>query len=215
VSAGEATRVATGHTRDDQAETVMLRLLRGAGAGGLAGILPVRDQVIARPLLRLDRTQLRSWLQEQGQPWREDATNLDLHYSRNRMRAQALPRLQAEFNPALVARLCALAEVQRGEEAFWVDYLDPLLRACGQPLAPGLRLPAEVLRALPLAVRRRLLRAAVAQVQGHLRQVGFDMIEELLDWLDLPGTRPRVRRLGGLECRVSRAGIEIRWRAEV
>jgi tRNA(Ile)-lysidine synthase len=121
-------KIATGHTRDDQAETVLMRILRGTGTRGLGGIYPTLElqdefdeplgQVI-RPLLPVRRRELERYLNELGQPWREDSSNRDPKFTRNRVRQVLLPLLEQEFNPAISEGLADLAEIARGEEDFW------------------------------------------------------------------------------------------------
>ncbi len=98
-----ANKIATGHTRDDQAETVLMRLLRGAGPFGLSGIRPVWGQII-RPLIEVGRGDLRHWLQERDIIYREDSSNRDLRYMRNRIRWRLLPQLKA-YNPRITEAL--------------------------------------------------------------------------------------------------------------
>jgi tRNA(Ile)-lysidine synthase len=126
-------KIATGHTLDDQAETVLMRLLRGTGTSGLAGIYPrlvvegseeekaLRDEPgeIIRPLLGIRRRELERYLNALGQSWREDATNRDLKYTRNRVRHTLLPLLEREFNPGITGSLSDLAEIARAEEDYW------------------------------------------------------------------------------------------------
>jgi len=121
-------KVATGHTLDDQAETVLMRLIRGAGLRGLGGIhprVPVEDDQeeicgeIIRPLLASRRRELQQYLNDIHQPWREDSTNADDRFSRNRVRKLVVPLLEGEFNPSVVENLAELAEIARGEEDYW------------------------------------------------------------------------------------------------
>ena len=125
---GEFNKLATAHSLDDQAETVLLRLLRGSGLRGLSAIRPrlfikdVAEQVcgeIIRPLLSTRREAAAAYLAELGQEWREDATNKQLRYTRNRVRHVLVPLLEKEFNPAATEKLAELAEIARGEEKFW------------------------------------------------------------------------------------------------
>ena len=109
VKAGRVTRVAVAHTADDQAETVLARLVRGTGPAGLASIYPVKGHVV-RPLLEIRRSELRSYLTTLGQSWREDASNLDLTRLRARLRHQVLPVLERELQPAIVEHLGRLAK---------------------------------------------------------------------------------------------------------
>ncbi len=111
-----ATRVAVAHTCDDQAETVLLRLVRGSGATGLSGIAPRRNHLV-RPLLDVTRAELRSFLTETGQPWREDATNADCAIPRNRIRHQVLPRLR-ELNAQADAAIARAADILRADATF-------------------------------------------------------------------------------------------------
>ena len=206
--------VATAHTADDQAETVLLRLLRGTGPAGLAGILPRRSlasgaaTLLVRPLLWARRDELRAWLLRHRQDWREDRTNQDLHPRRNRLRLQFLPALAAAFNPALVRGLCDLAEIVRAEEELWAAALARAFARLWQPQAAGGRFPRADFAALPLALRRRLVREAVRAIQGDLRQVDFLAIEEVAEWAASAARHPRLRRLGRVECRVSARALD-------
>jgi tRNA(Ile)-lysidine synthase len=121
-------KIATGHTLDDQAETVLMRVLRGTGAHGLGGIYPVvalEDESeeaageVIRPLLALRHRELEAYSKEIGQLWREDSSNQNLHHTRNRVRHVLLPLLEREFNPAVTTNLAELAEIARAEEDYW------------------------------------------------------------------------------------------------
>ena len=214
---GKATRVATAHTADDQAETVMFRLLRGAGTRGLAGILPSRDvraaqppsaeqlarsaetNRIIRPLLSTRRGDLRRHLREIGQPWREDASNLDLGFARNRLRAALLPLLERDYNPGLVGALTATAEIARAEEEYWNAELARLLPAV---LTSAGRLRTAELSRQPLAVQRRLIRLAGGPV-------GFHPVEQVLDLLRRGGRAERSLPLPN--CQVARLAAGELW----
>jgi tRNA(Ile)-lysidine synthase len=121
-------KIATGHTLDDQAETVLMRVIRGTGMRGLSGIRPrlevqdVDDEKtgeIIRPLLETRRHELETYLKDLGQCWREDATNRDPNFTRNRVRGALLPMLQRDFNPSIAETLSELAEISYGEEDYW------------------------------------------------------------------------------------------------
>jgi tRNA(Ile)-lysidine synthase len=116
IASGTVDRIATGHTRGDQAETVLYRILRGSGLAGLAGILPVTKEGLVRPLLELDRCEIEAWLRDRNITWREDATNQDRVYARNRLRHEVLPLLRETFNPRLDETLSNMAIVARDEE---------------------------------------------------------------------------------------------------
>jgi len=121
-------KVVTGHTLDDQAETVLMRIIRGAGLRGLGAIHPrllVEDDdgepcgEIVRPLLSIRHRELERYLKDIGQAWREDSTNTDERFTRNRVRKLIVPLLEKEFNPAVAENLAELAEIARGEEDYW------------------------------------------------------------------------------------------------
>jgi tRNA(Ile)-lysidine synthase len=189
--------VATGHTADDQAETVLFHLLRGSGPAGLAGmrptsLLPVaRDGLmepairLIRPLLWVRRAEVRQFLEEAGQEWIEDPSNAVPNRSRNRIRHELLPWLSREFNPVLVERLCTTAEIMRGEENAWRELAAAAIQTLScEPLeGGGLRFRLDPFRKMPLGMRRRVLRTLIETVQGDLRRVDFDHIQQLLQWI--------------------------------
>ncbi len=144
-----ATTIATAHTQDDQAETVMLRVLRGAGRRGLGGIRPRRGRII-RPLLDCDRIQVRAFLVDRGLAWRRDYGNFDLALERARVRHGFLPALAREMNPRLARTLADLADVMRDEDAL----LDRLAGAA----ARGRTLAAPILQSIEPPLARRAVR---------------------------------------------------------
>jgi tRNA(Ile)-lysidine synthase len=136
IATGKATHVLTAHTLDDQAETVLMKLLRGAWLEGLAAISPVLEVPggrILRPLLRTRREELRSYLAERKQPWREDSSNADEAFTRNRLRHTVLPMLRVE-NPSIDQTLANLAELAREDEARWAV---EMARILPQVVLPG------------------------------------------------------------------------------
>ena len=153
----DADRIAVAHTADDQAETVLLRLLRGAGTRGLRGILPVRGRVV-RPLLGCSRADLRADLAARGEAWREDATNADLALPRNRVRHELLPLLTAHYQPAVTRLLARTAEVADAEDALLEALAAEAATTVVKRLAVGVAICRSRLRALPLALARRVAR---------------------------------------------------------
>ena len=160
--------VATGHTQDDQAETVLLKFLRGAGTKGLAGVHPLLTSAeslrirFVRPLLATSRAEVEAYLAAVGQTWREDESNLDPHFHRNRIRHELLPLLAREYNPNILQLLSDTAEVARGEEKYWNAVVHSELKRWR--VAPR-RLQLQVLSPFsasfserPLALQRRLLK---------------------------------------------------------
>lgn len=174
-------RIATGHTRSDQAETVLFRFLRGTGIAGLTGILPVTREGLVRPLIDVSRDEARDYLQQHGIAWREDSTNGLPCFARNRIRADLVPRLVADWNPALEQNLAQLATLARDEQLYWDGEIERLFQATFSPLGAFWVHSLETSRPLGAAVMRRLFRRAIAQIRGHLRQVEFAHIERLLE----------------------------------
>ncbi len=173
--------VALGHTRDDQAETVLFRLLRGSGLAGLAGILPVTADGIVRPLLDVTRTEVLAYLGERGIGWREDATNRQLQFARNRVRHELLPQLSRDWNPQAPQVLAHLADLAYEEERWWAAQVAQ--RATNLLFATdgAVDLDAPGVAALPHAFARRLIRHALRLAKGNLAGVEFGHVERLLD----------------------------------
>jgi tRNA(Ile)-lysidine synthase len=180
--------IATGHTADDQAETVLMRLLRGAGCQGLSGIPKIRANRIIRPLLTMTRREIVAELAHAGIPHIEDGSNATRTYLRNRIRHQLLPQIQAD-HPNIQATLCRTAHLLEAEDDF--------LQKCAREQMPTTCLAQSEdviifdiakLNALHPAIRRRVLREGLAGMNrfpdpGHLRDVGFAQIEGLMELL--------------------------------
>ncbi|HXI42174.1 MAG TPA: tRNA lysidine(34) synthetase TilS [Bryobacteraceae bacterium] len=179
--AGPADRVALGHTRSDQAETVLFRFLRGSGTAGLAGIRPVTDDGFVRPLITIDRADVAQFLRDRKIAWREDSSNASLEFDRNRIRLELLPMLAREWNPAIAETLAHTADWALAEEAYWQT---EIARLAGQQLLvkpPAVFFRADELQALPEAAARRLARRAIEIVRGDLRGIGFAHIAAVLE----------------------------------
>lgn len=173
-------RIALGHTRSDQAETVLFRLLRGTGSAGLSAIRPIASDGFIRPLLGVTREEIRAQLCTIGQSWREDSSNRDLRFDRNRIRLDLLPALARDWNPAIEATLAQIAEWALGEEEYWDSAIGSL---AGDYLTtrpgPTVIVNAIALSELPVAVCRRLIRRAIVQIRGDLRGIGFTHVEQI------------------------------------
>jgi tRNA(Ile)-lysidine synthase len=194
----EVDAIATAHTLDDQAETVLMKILRGAWTEGLGGIAPEVTLEengrgcgrIVRPLLQVTRAEIVAYLEGQGQLWREDSTNQELTFTRNRVRYTLLPQLR-EFQPRIREHLSRMAAVARDEEAWWTRELARLMPGVvlpGEPVRGGGRanstrpgeagvgMELERIRAMHPALQRRVLRAAAGEVGAALT---FDQTEAL------------------------------------
>ncbi len=193
VARGLASRIAVAHTMDDQAETVLARLLRGTGPAGLAGIYPQNGAVV-RPLLGIRRSDLREYLRSIGQDWREDATNRDTTRQRAHVRENLLPALENEFSSATVENLARLAALSREDEAFWgalvQDRFQRLARldertgavsiSAGRLLAPmefSSAPPPHAMRSLT----ERLVRRLYKNVCGDLLQLTSTHVAQVIE----------------------------------
>jgi tRNA(Ile)-lysidine synthase len=202
--------VATAHTLDDQAETVLMKLLRGAWTEGLSGIAPVvtgEGGRIVRPLLAVSRAEVVTYLEVRGHSWREDSTNQELTFTRNRVRNTLLPQMK-EFQPRIAEQLAKLATIARDEEAWWSRELARVLpgmllpgkavrgggrAASTRPGEAGIAMELERLRAMHPALQRRVLRTAAEQLGAGLN---FDQTEALVA---LASSEQRAGKRGKIE----------------
>jgi tRNA(Ile)-lysidine synthase len=209
--------VATAHTLDDQAETVLLRLLRGTGTSGLAGIhrssdlselaaetsadpvvedeMPPQSPRLIRPLLSTTRQQVEEYLHPLDQPFRQDVSNLEPQFLRNRVRGQLLPSLERDYNPRLREALCETAEVAAAENAFLEELASTVLG-----VNPMQGLPIPDLQAQPLALQRRILRRIC---RPHALALDFAHLEALRDFA-LAGCAERLKLPKGFVAEVVR-----------
>ncbi|MBU2591350.1 MAG: tRNA lysidine(34) synthetase TilS [Nitrospinae bacterium] len=184
-----AGRIATGHSAEDQAETVLMRLLRGSGAGGLSGIPVVRGKII-RPLIDVRRHQIIELLRGQGIEYIDDSTNLDLSMTRNRLRHDLIPKLIQDYNPNIVETLNSTASLSRGEDDYLETIVSEEIKRVTQAEGAGfVEFNLASFTPLHIAIRRRLIRRGIEDVRGSLLGIGYSHIEEILtliDWSDSP-----------------------------
>jgi tRNA(Ile)-lysidine synthase len=196
--------LATGHTLDDQAETVLLRLLRGAGVTGLVGIAPDRRDGVVRPLLGCSRHDVLEFLSRRRFDFRRDRSNRSLVFTRNRIRRSLLPRLEREFNPAIREILARTAELLRDDE----DWLEAAARRAGRRAQRGEALDAENVRRLAPALQRRVIRQWLTARRGDLRRVTADHVEAVRKLACFGRDAERISLPGGT---VSRSRGDLRW----
>ncbi len=153
-----ARRIALGHTRDDQAESLLLRLMRGSGVRGLAGTYPVVDKVIIRPLIEFRHRELVAFLKARRVRYRIDETNRDTRLTRNRVRRRLIPLLEREYNPAVIEALAHAADILRDEEAFMEQAAASACDSIMQRDDRAVTLRVRPLRALPPRLRISLAR---------------------------------------------------------
>ena len=181
LDAGKIDRVATGHTRSDQAETVLFRLFRGSGLAGLSGMSFRAEGYLIRPLLGVSRDEIRQWALDERISWRDDSSNLDPRFRRNRIRHEFLPLAREAFHPRIEEVLAGTAALAQTEEDYWDKLIAPLFAKFAQNSHLGLICDLNFLQSQHLAVRRRLIRHALGAVKGDLRSIDSAHIEAILD----------------------------------
>jgi tRNA(Ile)-lysidine synthase len=199
---GRLDKIVTGHTADDQAETVLLRLLRGSGTRGLGGIYPaLGGGKILRPFLSLTRNDIERELEERKLAFRTDSTNRELRFQRNRIRHELLPLLKKNFNPEIARLLAELSDRARDDE----ESLEQLAheRALPWRVREGKeeKIPVRALVELPAAIQRRVLRQMVQAVKGDVRGITHRHLESLRQLAAGAQSGRKLLFPGGLEAR--------------
>lgn len=202
------TRIALGHNCDDNAELVLMNILRGSGLLGISGIPALRrqndpDPTIIRPLIASSRDDIIAFLKKFGLKYVLDSSNADTRFLRNRIRHKLLPLLQNAYNPAAVKNLNQLSHIARSEEPWIEEMVTPLFNDAVMAVNSGsITLSIKALSRAHVAARRRMIRRAILACRGNLRRIGFSHVQAILELmhgktpektLDLPD-RIRIRR---------------------
>ncbi|SRR5579885_311458 len=186
-------RVALAHTRSDQAETVLLRFLRGAYLTGLGAMKPVSSDGFIRPLLCVNRDEVELYVKSGSLSYRDDSSNLDMRFARNRVRHELLPLLTESWNPGLPNLLAQYAELAREDEQYWDSLVAKMIpRLDGDALIFQV---AELVSAEP-ALARRIIRKAIECIRGDLRQIDFRHVDAILHLLRGPDGHARIQAPG-------------------
>ncbi len=172
-----ANKIALGHTMNDQAETFLMRVLRGSGLKGLSSIFPVKDETFVRPLIEIKREEIEDYLRYKGIPSRLDSSNLSLKFLRNRIRFELIPYLEERFGKRLVEHLAKSAQLIREEDEInriieeEEKYNEVIFRD------EDLKLNIKALENFPVPLQRRVVRRFIEKIKGNLRRIGFYHIE--------------------------------------
>ena len=203
-------KIATGHHSNDNAELVLMNLLRGSGPLGLSGIIPVRDGKFIRPLIQLKRSEIADYIAEKKLSFVTDASNADWSYRRNRIRHHLIPELEKSYNPAIVDTLNRLGAILRAEDQWCEDLLGKDFDECIAAKGPGtIRLNPGRLDGLAAAAKRRIVRRAIRSVKNDLRRVTLLHIDAVVDLID---KRPKGGCLNlpdGIRVALTAAGLTI------
>lgn len=196
MAATGATKLALAHQADDQAETVLMRLLRGASLKGLAGIPACRDGYIIRPLIDVGRRDIEAWLADRGLGFVADSSAGEQQYLRNKIRHQLLPLLRDEYNPGIVATLGRTAALLRQDETALEDLAAGILRDCGAG-GPGHAASVAALRRAGPHLYGRLVRHLIAGLKGDTRALSRRHIDAVIRLIEKPGPGRTVQLPGG------------------
>lgn len=203
-------KIALGHQADDNAEQVLLALFRGSGLKGVAGIPPVRNGIIVRPLIRIRKKALLDFLRTNDLDWRIDASNADTVFLRNALRHEIMPQLQRRFSDAVPEILNRFAQIASDEDEWVETLITPLMQGIIEPYGPdGIRMLCGPLRPLHRAAQRRIVVRALALLKHNRLHLSFFHVEAILGLLDRSGNRALHLPDGVL---VQKTGDEIRLR---
>ena len=201
-------KIALGHHSDDNAELVLINLLRGSGPLGLSGIAPVRDGKIVRPLIHLRRSGILDYLAAKKLPYVTDTSNTDPAFIRNKIRHHLIPALQTAYNPKIIESLNRLGEIVRVEDQWFDQALEPVFEQCVLSKTDGkisLNLPA--FNELPKAVKRRVVRKAILGVKKDLRRITLLHVDTILHLVEKDRDTGRLNLPDGIL--VSRNNVEL------
>ena len=178
-------KIATGHHSNDNAELVLMNLLRGSGPLGLSGIAPVRNGKIVRPLIHLKRSEVVDYIADKNLPFVIDASNADLSFRRNRIRHHLIPELEKSYNPAIIDTLNRLGTIMRAEDQWIENILSIDFNNCISVKGPdSVSIDLDRFEGLAAAARRRILRRAILAVKKDLRRITLAHIDAALTLID-------------------------------
>lgn len=185
-----ATKVALGHHQDDSAETILMNLIRGVGSTGLKGIEPVRDGKFIRPLLRFNRTEIETYLTSIDVVPRQDSTNKDTHFLRNRIRHELIPLLEQKYNPNIKTGLCRTAEIFGAESEFLDEMTREAYDTCKIDVSQSKNITLDKTKFLHnhIVLQRRIIRHSITEMIGHVNDFTYDHCNAILNIIN--GEKP-------------------------
>jgi len=175
----KADRIALGHQADDQAETFLMRLLRGAGAAGLSGIPPKRGKII-RPLIQIRREEIEKFLKANRIPYRLDSSNYQTDYFRNKIRLSLLPQIKEEFNPKIVESLNRTADIISLQQEYIEKRCEQILQDIGKKRRGKIILDSKEFAGYDTCLQREMIRLCVKELKGDLNQLPFESVDRAI-----------------------------------
>lgn len=183
-----AERIALGHHQDDQAETVLMRLIRGTGVDGLGGMRPLREDGVIRPLLGTSRADILDYCKAEGLSPRTDHTNLEDIYTRNSLRLEVLPLLAARYNPRITEALCRTAALAAEDSDCLNALAEKSMEEIGKITETSVELPLDALHTMPSALVKRMLRHGVRELAGSAENLESEHMTQIMDLIMTPVT---------------------------
>jgi len=174
----DANRIALGHNKNDQAETIIMRLLRGSGSEGLKGIPPVRNEIIIRPIIDLTRDEVLYYLNKKGLHYVSDSSNMDLAFLRNRIRHELIPLLRT-YQPNIIEALAKTAEILFIEDNFLNLEAEKWIEKNSYTVEKAILVPINAFKKVHPALKNRILRALIKKKLGHTRRITYDHIAKI------------------------------------
>jgi len=175
-------KLAVGHNKDDQAETVLMRTIRGAGMLGLGGISPVKDingLVILRPLIETSRSEIENFIRKNDLEFRHDSSNDETVFTRNKVRRDLIPYLEKNFNSNIKEVLSNMAENLRTENEFLEKFSKRKFKGLSRARNGEILIDIKKLKRQPEAVRKRILRVALQEFKGDLKRLTYQHWKEM------------------------------------
>lgn len=173
-----ANKIAVGHNADDRAESVLLNVIRGSGIDGIGSIRPIRDNIV-RPLIDTTRREIEQYIEEHRLSYCIDETNIDIAYSRNRVRHELIPLLERHYNPNIKEALLRLASIASAQS----DLMDMLVSTVAESVIYRQGLDVGLLNNQPLALKREIIREEIKRRKGNLMDISFEQVERIVDAL--------------------------------
>jgi tRNA(Ile)-lysidine synthase len=213
----KADRIATGHQADDQAETFLMRLIRGAGGTGLSGIPPQRGKII-RPLIRIKREEIENFMQANKIAYRSDSTNYLPDRFRNKIRLTLLPKIKRGYNPNIVDALNRTADIISSQQEYVEKTCERILYNAGKIRKNKILIDLKKFTGYDICLQRELIRQCVRKLKGDLNQLSFDPVDRSLDLLHRKRTGKKIKlaakiwlEVGEKELVVSEVGKKKKW----
>ena len=173
-------KIATGHTMTDQAETFLMRLMRGSGLRGLGSIFPLVEGIVVRPLIQVERQDIEAYLKNREVEFLIDESNFDRRFLRNRIRLDLIPYVKENFEPEIVSSLSRIASIIREEDSLLEKIAQEKTKRAVSKKNNRISLQVKPLSSLPRAMARRIVRDFISELRGNLREISFEDVESVL-----------------------------------